>query len=142
MVLENPIRHATRSGAMVAVAAIVASMFAAPAAHAADPSTKFRLDYGASYAVGTLRWHARSVDVDFSIKAGYCRELRPFAFDNSGREHRPPWWPGACNKVYSDTVNVPVDVVGGAFRVRLDLTDEKGKLLVSRPCVKTADCVD
>jgi hypothetical protein len=143
-VLKNLTRRTTKQSAKVAtaVAAIVAAaVCTAPSANAADPTTKFRLEYGASYAVGTLRWHQRSVDVDYSIKASYCRQLQAFGFDQSGNKRGYRESLVVCNSTDSDTRNVPVDVPGGAKIIRLDLVDEKGKLLDSVKCVPGADCL-
>jgi hypothetical protein len=118
----------------------VATVFVAPSAHAADPSTKFRLEYGASYAYGTLWWHQRSVDVDVTLHASYCRQLKAYPFDRNGVGHTPGETPGVCNGTVSGTINLPVNVPGGAAIVRLDLVDEKGTLLVSKPCRPSADC--
>ncbi|RDI31636.1 hypothetical protein [Lentzea flaviverrucosa] len=140
--LKNLTRRSTRQGvqAVVAAAAIVATVFVAPSAHAADPSTKFRLEYGASYAYGTLRWHQRSVDVDVTLHASYCRQLKAYPFDRNGVGHQPGWTPRVCNGTISGTISLPVNVPGGAAIVRLDLVDETGKLLVSKPCRPSANC--
>ncbi len=142
--LKNLTRRTTKQSVKVAtaVAAIVAAaVCTAPSANAADPTTKFRLAYGASYAVGTLRWHQRSVDVDYSIKASYCRQLQAFGFDQDGVGWGHPKSPVVCNATDSGTRNVLVDVPGGAKIIRLDLVDEKGKLLDSVKCVPGADCL-
>lgn len=142
--LKNLAHRTTKQSVKVAtaVAAIAAAaVCAAPSASAADPTTKFRLEYGASYAFGTLRWHQRSVDVDYSIKAHYCRQLKAFGFDTNGIERGHRESPLVCNFTDSGTRNVPVDVPGGAKIVRLDFVDETGKLLDSVKCVPGADCL-
>lgn len=141
--LKNLTRRTTKQSAKVAtaVAAIVAAAICTAPSANADPTTKFRLEYGASYAVGTLRWHQRSVDVDYSIKASYCRQLQAFGFDQNGNGRGYRESPVVCNSTDSDTRNVPVDVPGGAKIIRLDLVDEKGNLLDSVKCVPGADCL-
>lgn len=142
--LKNLTRRTTKQSAKVATAVAVivaAAVCTAPSANAADPTTRFRLEYGASYALGTLRWHQRSVDVDYSIKASYCRELRAFGFDSTGNQRGRKDSPLVCNLTYPDTMNVPVDSPGGAKIIRLDLVDERGNLLDSVKCVPGADCL-
>ncbi|MEV7098792.1 hypothetical protein AB0M80_38765 [Amycolatopsis sp. NPDC051045] len=102
---------------------------AAPATTTADPSSSIDpiLRYGATYALGTLRWHQRSVDVDYSFKASNCRRLYAYGYDANGKE-----WPGRstslhCNDVSTDTMNVPVDIAGGAVAVVLCFRDETDK---------------
>ena len=120
----NVTKHRTKVAAIVA-ATLATLVWAAPSANAADPRTQFgKLEYGASYAVGYLRWHARSVDVDYSLKASYCRRLVVDGYDANGQ-----WWgtafsPLRCNTTYTDTMNVPTNTPGGAAYVRTRLVDE------------------
>lgn len=110
-------------GAPVATAAPAT---AAPVTATADPSSPIDpiLRYGATYALGTLRWHQRSVDVDYSFKASYCRRLYAYAYDANWKR-----WPARstslhCNDVSTDTINVPVDIPGGPIYVDLCFKDE------------------
>ncbi|MFD8497850.1 hypothetical protein [Amycolatopsis sp. NPDC059657] len=119
-------RHRGKVAAAIAAAAVATLVSAAPSAVAADPSTQFGpLRYGASYALGHIRWHLRSVDVDYSIKAYGCRTLWAFGYDRSGL---PQGAASAtvCDRTYTGTMNVPVDVPGGASRVLLQFDDENG----------------
>ncbi|MEU4248336.1 hypothetical protein AB0F15_13090 [Amycolatopsis sp. NPDC026612] len=109
-----------------AAAASGSGTSAAPSALAADPRTRFEpLRYGASYALGYIRWHARGVDVDYSIKAYGCRTLWAFGYDHNdvlrGFNYRT-----VCDTTKTDTMDVPVDVPGGASRVLLQFDDETG----------------
>ncbi|WIX92459.1 hypothetical protein [Amycolatopsis sp. DG1A-15b] len=120
-------RHRATVAATIAVAAVATLVSAAPAAVAADPRTQFGpLRYGASYALGYLRWHARSVDVDYSIKAYGCRTLWAFGYDANGNLHYPPAQATVCDTTDTETMNVPVDVPGGASRVLLQFDDDAG----------------
>jgi len=120
-------RHRATVAVTVAAAAVAALVSAAPAAVAADPRTQFGpLRYGASYALGYLRWHARSVDVDYSIKAYGCRTLWAFGYDGNGYLHYPPAHATVCDTTDTETMNVPVDVPGGASRILLQFDDDAG----------------
>ncbi|RSD10301.1 hypothetical protein [Amycolatopsis eburnea] len=112
--------------AVVAGAALVGAPVAtaAPATLSADPSNPIDpiLRYGATYALGTLRWHQRSVDVDYSFKASNCRRL--YAYDANWRRWPPRSTSLHCNDVTTDTINVPVDIAGGPIYVELCFKDE------------------
>lgn len=116
--------------AAIAAASLATLVLTAPSANAADPRTQFkRLDYGASYAVGYLRWHARSVDVDYSLKASYCRRLVVDAYDANGQFLGSKGSPLYCNYTDTETMNVPSDQAGGAAYVRTYLLDERNYIL-------------
>lgn len=133
-------KQSVKVAAAVVVIATAATC-TAPSAGAADPTTKFRLEYGASYAVGTLRWHQRSVDVDYSIKAHYCRKLEAFGFDKDGIQRGYRESDLICDSTDSATRNLSANVPGGAKIVRLDFVDETGELLDSVKCVPGVDCL-
>lgn len=116
------------TGAPAVIAAPVAT--AAPVAIAADPSSQFDVRYGATYGVGTIRWHQRSVDVDYSFKAGYCRRLYAFAHDANGNERARRSTSLHCDDVSSDTWNLPVDIVGGPRYVVICIADDDDKYVV------------
>lgn len=121
----KPGKHRTKVAAIVA-ATLATLVWAAPSANAADPRTQFgKLEYGASYAVGYLRWHARSVDVDYSIKASYCRRLVVESYDAGGYRWGIEASPLVCNMTYTNTMNVPANTPGGAAYVRTRFVDEK-----------------
>lgn len=125
----KPTRKRTTVAALTA-ATLTALVFAAPSAHAADPRTKFeQLKYGATYALGYIRWHARSVDVDYSIKAYGCRQLVAHAYDSKGVYRGGNASALVCNTTYTDTFNVRADVPGGAAYVKTFFTDEYGSVL-------------
>jgi hypothetical protein len=119
-------RHRAKVAAAVAAAAVATVVSTAPSALAADASTEYHLEYGASYALGHLRWHQRSVDVDYSIKAYGCRQLVAFGYDANGTKRGSNYSPLVCNlpDAYTNTMNVPVDVPGGPSFVRLYFVDE------------------
>ncbi|MFF1615544.1 hypothetical protein ACFVYA_48100 [Amycolatopsis sp. NPDC058278] len=111
-------------GATVLAGAPIAT--AAPATTTGDPSSSIDpvLRYGATYAAGMLRWHQRSVDVDYLFKASNCRRLYVYAYDADWKR-----WPARstslhCNDVTSSTINVPVDIAGGPRWVDLCFRDE------------------
>ncbi len=120
------LKHRAKIAAAVTAAAVATVISAAPSALAADPSSTFKVEYGASYALGHLRWHQRSVDVDYSIKAYGCRQLVAFGYDANGTKRGSNYSPVVCNlpDAYTSTMNVPVDVPGGAAYVRLYFVDE------------------
>jgi hypothetical protein len=121
--------HRAKVAAAVAAAAVATVVSAAPSALAADPSTEFKLEYGASYALGHVRWHLRSVDVDYSIKAYGCRQLVAFGYDADGTKRGSAYSPVVCNFTYTSTMNVPVNVPGGAAYVRFYFVDENNTTL-------------
>jgi hypothetical protein len=140
------VRHPDRAGSAVpstrvkAAAAVTAAVAAtvlagapiataAPAAPAADPSSEFHLEYGASYALGHVRWHQRSVDVDYSIKAYGCRQLVAYGYDANGAKRGSAYSAWVCDTTYTDTMNVPVDVAGGPAFVRFYFVDENNTTL-------------
>ncbi|WP_328647138.1 hypothetical protein OHS58_03760 [Amycolatopsis sp. NBC_00348] len=114
----------TAAAAVLTGAPAVIAAPAATAATAADPSSQFDVRYGATYGVGTIRWHQRSVDVDYSLKASYCRRLYAFAHDANGNERSRRSTSLHCNDVSSDTWNLPVDIPGGPHYVIICLADE------------------
>ncbi|MFI6094946.1 hypothetical protein ACIA8G_05295 [Lentzea sp. NPDC051213] len=118
------------TAAAITAASLATLVFAAPSANAADPRTQFtKLEYGASYAVGYLRWHARSVDVDYSLKASYCRRLVVDAYNANSQFLGTGKSPLFCNYTDTKTVNVPSNQVGGAAYVRTYLLDENNIIL-------------
>ncbi|MET9634474.1 hypothetical protein ABZX92_44170 [Lentzea sp. NPDC006480] len=118
--------------AAVAMAALATLTFAAPAAQAADPRSPFPiLTYGQSYAVGWIRWHARSVDVDYNIKAHQCLLLQATTYNARGdyMSTNNSWW--VCNDK-SDTFNVWANAPGGAASVYITIfidDDDKPRLV-------------
>jgi hypothetical protein len=120
--------------AAAAVTAVVAATVlagapiatAAPATTTADPSSSIDpiLRYGATYALGKLRWHQRSVDVDYSFKASNCRRLYAWGYDASDKEWPPTSTSLHCNDVTTATINVVVDIAGGPRAVVLCFRDE------------------
>ncbi|MDT7784128.1 MAG: hypothetical protein QOF58_2547 [Pseudonocardiales bacterium] len=112
--MTKPIRRGTAA----AVASATLAALAAPPAQAADPRTQFeKLSYGASYAVGYIRWHARSIDVDYSIKAHGCRLLQATTYNTGGEPLRTNESGWVCDTTDTDTRNVGADVPGGAASV-------------------------
>jgi len=127
----EPVRRAKAYATVTAVVAATV-LAGAPVATAtpptttADPSSPIDpiLRYGATYALGKLRWHQRSVDVDYSFKASNCRRLYAWAYDANGNEWPPRSTSLHCNDVSTDTMNVPVDIAGGPRYVVLCFRDE------------------
>ncbi|GLY38825.1 hypothetical protein Amsp01_048490 [Amycolatopsis sp. NBRC 101858] len=80
--------------------------------------------YGASYGVRTIRWHQRSADVDYSLKASNCRRLYVFVYDANGTDHSRRSTSLHCNDVSSSTWNLTADLPGGPHYVVICLADE------------------
>ncbi|MFS8104433.1 hypothetical protein LFM09_45735 [Lentzea alba] len=115
------------AGGVAAVSALGAMLIAPGSAGAsvtADPSTKFEVVYGATIGSGTIRWHQRSVDVDYTLKASYCRRLYAFAYDRQGFERSKRSTSLHCNDISSDTWNLPVDLAGGPGWVHICIANE------------------
>ncbi|HUQ59439.1 hypothetical protein [Lentzea sp.] len=126
-------RIAGVGAALAAVGAMLiapGSAGAAPVSVTADPSTPFEVVYGATIGSGTIRWHQRSVDVDYTLKASYCRRLYAFAYDRTGFERSKRSTSLHCNDISSDSWNLPVDVAGGPGWVHICLADQDDHFVV------------
>ena len=129
MEFKPTLRRVAGAGAALAAAG---TMLIAPASAsvAADPSEPWDLVYGATQASGTVRWHQRSVDVDYTMKASYCRRLYVTPYDANYTEYPSRSTKLHCNNITSDTLNLTVDVAGGPAHVIACLQDENDKWLV------------
>lgn len=134
MEFKSMLRRVAGAGAaLAAVGAMLmapASAGAAPASVTADPSTPFDVIYGATIGSGTIRWHQRSVDVDYTLKASYCRRLYAFAYDRQGFERSKRSTSLHCNDVSSGSWNLPVDLAGGPGWVHICLANELDQYVV------------
>jgi hypothetical protein len=126
-------RVAGVGAALAAVGAMLiapVSAGAAPVSATADPSTSFEAVYGATIGSGTIRWHQRSVSVDYTLKASYCRRLYAFAYDRTGFERSKRSTSLHCDDTSSGTWTLPVDVAGGPGWVHICLADELDHFVV------------
>jgi hypothetical protein len=114
---------------LAAVGTVLIAPVSASASVAADPSEPWDLVYGASKAFGTVRWHQRSVDIDYTLKASYCRRLYVTPYDANYKEYKSRSTSLHCNDTTSDTLNLVVDVAGGPAHVIACLQDEKDNWL-------------
>ncbi|MCR3751162.1 hypothetical protein [Lentzea californiensis] len=108
---------------MSPVTATAAPADAGPASITADPSEPWDLVYGATKAFGTVRWHARSVDVDFTLKASYCRRLYVTPYDANYKEYPSRSTSLHCDTTKTGTLNLVVDIPGGPAHVIACLQD-------------------
>jgi len=136
MNFRGTLRRVAGAGlALAAVGAVLmapATAGAAPTSVTADPSTPFELIYGATKASGTIRWHQRSADIDFTLKASYCRRFSAFVYDANGKEYPAGGRSTSlhCDATKSDSWNIPVNVPGGPSYAHLCLQDENDRYLV------------
>ncbi|MEU0881594.1 hypothetical protein ABZ345_23520 [Lentzea sp. NPDC005914] len=122
--LRRVVGGAAVLAAVGAMLMVPGSAGAAPASVTADPSTPFRVAYGATVGSGTIRWHQRSVDVDYTFKANYCRRLYAFAYDRQGFERSRRSTSLHCDDTSSDTWNLPVNLQGGPGWVHICIAND------------------
>ncbi|MFK4066318.1 hypothetical protein [Streptomyces sp. NPDC029674] len=105
------------------------------AAVAEYPVSHFRIESGASYYRGTVTWYNRSADVNGTANASGCRRYygRAFAGSTSLDFKSSSTW---CNR--SGNVRLPLNanVVGGADRVWVYMTDENQNLIKGQTCYR------
>lgn len=110
--------------AVAAVASAGGMVFAAtPATAAGYPTSKFRIEVGASYYIGTVTWYNRSVGVDGAFKASGCRRIYAEARAGStwlGWQSSSTW----CDRSGPAHLTVSADVDGGANKVYVWMTTE------------------
>ncbi|MFD9733351.1 hypothetical protein [Umezawaea sp. NPDC059074] len=134
MEFKGMLRRVVGVGAALAAAGTMlmapATAGAAPSSVAADPSTSWDLVYGATKASGTIRWHQRSADVDYTLKASYCRRLWATPYDANYKEYPSRSTGLRCDDTSSNTLNLVVNIPGGPAHVTLCLQNEDGNRLV------------
>ncbi|MEV7192215.1 hypothetical protein AB0N81_10430 [Streptomyces sp. NPDC093510] len=138
-----------KAGAAVTAVASVAAgtIFAttpatATAAVAEYPTSSFVIEYGASYYKGTVTWTNRSVGVDGTAKASGCRRFyaRAFAGSTSLDFKSSSTW---CNRSGPVRFDLSANVVGGANKVWVYMTDENQTYLKGQTCYRNmSQCVD
>ena len=131
MEVKSTLRRVAGAGAALATAGtMLMAPVSASASVTGDPSTAFRVAYGATVGTGTIRWHQRSVDVDYTFKANYCRRLYAFAYDRQGFERSKRSTSLHCDDTSSGSWNLPVDVQGGPGWVHLCIADDNDHYVV------------
>ncbi|MFI8423428.1 hypothetical protein [Streptomyces sp. NPDC085479] len=120
----------TRLAAVVGTLVLGAGLVVnAPAAHAADPVTKFDVTYGNTYTRGTITWHNRSVTVageQKSVSSTSCRGTTAFTLDSHDKKLALAFTSRTCGiSERFDPFVVSADVPGGAAVVRICLDDGK-----------------
>lgn len=145
---RTPAKSRTRKvGAAVAAVASVAGMVfaAAPATAtvAAYPVSYFSVSDGlGSYYSGTATWYNRSVGATGTFKAVYCSRIYGRAFTGSTSldfVSSSTW----CNRTASATLNLDANVVGGANKIWIYMTDEDGYYLDGDTCYRNVTyCVN
>lgn len=131
MEFKSTLRRIAGAGAaLAAVGAVLIAPASATASVAADPSAPWDLVYGATQASGTVRWHQRSVDIDYTLKASYCRRLYVTPYDANYTEYPSRSTSLHCNDTTSGTLNLSVDIAGGPAHVIVCLQDGEDDWLV------------
>ncbi|MFD8497849.1 hypothetical protein [Amycolatopsis sp. NPDC059657] len=116
-------RPATRRRTAALLAAAAATLIsAAPSAVAADPTLPFEIIKGTAHLQGTVRWHQRSVDVDYVLKTSSCLRVSITAYTASGVPGGTSTTSPLCNGTFSGTVNVSAP--GTPVSVRVCLSDD------------------
>ncbi|RSN33282.1 hypothetical protein DL990_14935 [Amycolatopsis sp. WAC 01416] len=113
--------------AVAAVASAGGMVFAATPATAADyPTSKFRIEVGESYYIGTVTWYNRSVGVNGAFKASGCRRVYAEARAGTrwlGWQSSSTW----CDESGPAPLTVSADIDGGATKVYVWMTTEDPK---------------
>lgn len=115
---------------LTVAAGLAPSAATANAAALANPTSPFRIEYGATWTAGTVTWNNRSVRVvgknksvsaasNATCRATYVYTLKGNKDVLTGRVGRPD----ACGNTKSYDFTVPADVRGGAAYVRVCLDD-------------------
>jgi hypothetical protein len=132
-----------RAVSLSALATLGVALGAVSPAHAAYPTTPFKLQYGNTVANGTITWYNRSVNLKgtIAVTAGNCRELDAwtYASDILHLDHVPNpetycnW--GSATKKYAFNWGVSANVAGGASRVRVAMYDGPTQNLLTQQTV-------
>ncbi|MER6914744.1 hypothetical protein ABT354_23980 [Streptomyces sp. NPDC000594] len=115
---------------LTAAAVLAPSSATADAAALANPTSPFRIEYGATWSEGTVTWNNRSVRVvgknksvsaasDATCRTTYVYTLKGNKDILSGGVGRPY----ACGNTKSYDFTVSADVRGGAAYIRVCLDD-------------------
>ncbi|WNV88712.1 hypothetical protein [Umezawaea sp. Da 62-37] len=126
---------ARMKSALCAITALAGLVLVAPqaTAQAAYPTNTFRVSYGASYAQGTMTWFNRTVRLTGDLRtlsSSGCRKAYAATFDSAVDLLGERNTSAKCgDAVRSFQLDVPADVVGGAYATSVCLLDANGVVL-------------